>query len=153
MYRNLIANLEPDQFKSDNSVSIYYYLSYLVTVLYNVSTVPSYLIPNTHSNGDEQYFKQVKNKHKDASLSEMMKYSGSSNKQKVVIYEDSKPGKDGFITFHTLDNLFAMMLSLPRHGRGEGLKVNLHGIAFFVNNNYLSGNTISLRLLKTLIDN
>ncbi|WP_264329307.1 lipase family protein [Wolbachia endosymbiont (group A) of Andrena hattorfiana] len=153
VYRNLIANLEPDQFKSDNSVSIYYYLSYLVTVLYNVSTVPSYLIPNTHSNGDEQYFKQVKNKHKDASLSEMMKYSGSSNKQKVVIYEDSKPGKDGFITFHTLDNLFAMMLSLPRHGRGEGLKVNLHGIAFFVNNNYLSGNTISLRLLKTLIDN
>ncbi|WP_353283601.1 lipase family protein [Wolbachia endosymbiont (group A) of Pogonocherus hispidulus] len=154
VYRNLIANLKPDQFKSDNSVSIYYYLSYLVTVLYNVSTVPSYLIPNTHSNGDEQYFKQVKNKHKDASLSEMMKYSGSSNEQKVVIYEDSEPGEDGFIIFHTLDNLLAMMLSLPRHGRGEGLKVNVPDIAFFVNNNYyLSGNTISLRLLKTLVDN
>ncbi|GFR26154.1 lipase_3 domain-containing protein [Trichonephila clavata] len=153
VYRNLIANLEPDQFKSDNSVSIYYYLSYFVTVLYNVSTVPSYLIPNTHSNGDEQYFKQVKNKHKDASLSEMMKYSGSSNEQKVVIYEDSEPGEDGFIIFHTLDNLLAMMLSLPRHGRGEGSKVNVPDIAFFVNNNYyLSGDTISLRLLKTLVD-
>ncbi|WP_353271816.1 lipase family protein [Wolbachia endosymbiont (group A) of Nomada goodeniana] len=154
VYRNLIANLEPGQFKSDNSVSIYYYFSYPVTVLYNVLTSPSYLIPNTHSNGDEQYFKQVKNKHKNASLSEMMKYSGSSNEQKVVIYEDSKPGGDGFIIFHTLDNLLAMMLSLPRHGRGEGLKVNVPDIAFFVNNNYyLSGDTISLRLLKTLVDN
>ncbi|MBC6686663.1 lipase family protein [Wolbachia pipientis] len=131
MYRNLIANLEPDQFKYDNSVSIYYHLSYLVTVLYNVSTVPSYLIPNTHSNGDEQYFKQVKNKHKDASLSEMIKYSGSSNEEKVVIYEDSESGEDGFITF--------VMPSLHRHGRSKGLKINPPYIAFFVNNNYLSG--------------
>lgn len=146
IYRNLIINIEPDQFKSDNSVSIYYYPSYLVTAFYNVFTAPSYLIPNTHSNGDEQYFKQVKNKHKDASLSEMMKYSGSSNEQKVVIYEDSEPGEDGFITF--------VMPSLPRHERGEGLKVNVPDIAFFVNSNYyLSGDTISLRLLKTLIDN
>lgn len=166
VYRNLIANLEPDQFKSDNSVSIYYYLSYLVTVLYNVSTVPSYLIPNTHSNGDEQYFKQVKNKHKDASLSEMMKYSGSSNEQKVVIYEDSEPGEDGFITFHTLrnaideknlltislifnpniecritksliDNLFATMPSPHRYGRSKGLKVNVSsGIASSINSNH-----------------
>ncbi|WP_264329751.1 MULTISPECIES: host RNA manipulator TomO [unclassified Wolbachia] len=146
VYRNLIANIEPDKFKSDNNVSIYYYPSYLATVLYNVFTAPSYLIPNTHSNGDKQYFKQVKNKHKDASLSEMMKYSGSSNEQKVVIYEDSKPGGDEFITF--------VMPSLHRHGRSKGLKVNLPDIAFFVNNNYyLSGNTISLGLLKTLVDN
>ncbi len=146
VYRNLIVNIEPDKFKSDNSVSIYYYPSYFAAVLYNVLTAPSYLIPNTHSNGDEQYFKQVKNKHQNASLSEMMKYSGSSNEQKVVIYEDSEPGEDGFITF--------VMPSLHRHGRSKGLKVNLPDIAFFVNNNYyLSGNTISLRLLKTLVDN
>ncbi|WP_265026469.1 host RNA manipulator TomO [Wolbachia endosymbiont (group A) of Bibio marci] len=146
IYRNLIINIEPDKFKSDNNVSIYYYPSYLATVLYNVFTAPSYLIPNTHSNGDEQYFKQVKNKHKDASLSEMMKYSGSSNEQKVVIYEDSEPGEDGFITF--------VMPSLHRHGRSKGLKVNLSDITFFVNNNYyLSGDTISLRLLKPLVDN
>ncbi|WP_265036441.1 host RNA manipulator TomO [Wolbachia endosymbiont (group A) of Anomoia purmunda] len=146
MYRNLIVNIEPDKFKSDNSVSIYYYPSYLATVLYNIITAPSYLIPSTHSNGDEQYFKQVKNKHKDASLSEMMKYSGSSNEQKVVIYEHSEPGEDGFITF--------VMLSLHKHGRSKGLKINLPDIAFFVNNNYyLSGNTISPRLSKTFKDN
>ncbi len=146
IYRNLIINIEPDKFKSDNSVSIYYYTSYFVAALYNLFTSPSYLIPNTHSNGDKQYFKQVKNKHKDASLSEMMKYSEFSNEQEVVIYEDSEPGEDGFITF--------VMPSLHRHGRSKGLKVNLPDIAFFVNNNYyLSGDTISLRLLKTLVDN
>ncbi|WP_264329586.1 lipase family protein [Wolbachia endosymbiont (group A) of Lasioglossum malachurum] len=182
-YRNLIANIEPDQFKSDNSVSIYYYPSYLAAVLYNVFTAPSYLILNIHSNDDEQYFTQVKNKHKGASLSEMMKYSGSNNEQKVVIYEDYEPSENGFITFHILrnaigeknllmipptfnpniehritrsliDNLFAMIPSLHRYGRSKGLKVNLLDTAFFVNDDYyLSGDTISLRLLKTLVDN
>lgn len=148
MYRNLIANIEPDQFKSDNSVSIYYYFSYLTAGLYNtLTTIPSCFVQSITSNKNEQqYFKQVQDRYKNASLSEMMKYSGSSNEQKVVIYEDSEPGEDGFITF--------VMPSLHRHGRSKGLKVNLPDIAFFVNNNYyLSGNTISLRILKTLVDN
>ncbi|MFP3027956.1 MAG: lipase family protein, partial [Wolbachia sp.] len=145
IYRNLIINIEPDKFKSDNSVSIYYPLSYLTTGLYNVlTTMPGYFFQSmTSTKNEQQYFKQVKNKHKDASLSEMMKYSGSSNEQKAVIYEDSEPGEDGFITF--------VMPSLHRHGRSKGLKINPPYIAFFVNNNYyLSGNTISPRLSKTL---
>ncbi|WP_353285313.1 lipase family protein [Wolbachia endosymbiont (group A) of Beris morrisii] len=151
-YRNLTVNIEPDKFKSDNSVSIYYPFSCLIAGLYNtLTTIPSYLIQNTHSN-DEQHFKQVKNKHKDASFSEMMKYSGSSNEQEVVIYEDSEPGEDWSIIFHTPRNAIGeknLLTIPPTFNPNIEHRITRSLIAFFVNNNYyLSGDTISLRIVK-----
>ena len=91
IYRNLILNMEKKDFKSDNSVSGYYYLSYAFLGLYNFATSPMNLVSYSYEDDEIQYFRQIQDKNKNASFSQPMKDLDNQ------VCEDIEPDIDGVI--------------------------------------------------------
>ncbi|MFP3022728.1 MAG: lipase family protein, partial [Wolbachia sp.] len=92
VYHDLVLKIKPKNFKSDNNTSATcYILSRAAREVYDVLTVPSCLIPSTHSSSDKQYFKQVKDQHKNASFSEIInRYSELSNRNDKFLDKDRR---------------------------------------------------------------
>ncbi|WP_250295595.1 TomO hydrophobic C-terminal domain-containing protein [Wolbachia endosymbiont of Oedothorax gibbosus] len=92
VYHNLILKIKPKNFKSDNNTSATcYILSRAAREVYDVLTVPSCLIPSTHSSSDKQYFERVKDQHKNASFSEIInRYSELSNRNDKFLDKDRR---------------------------------------------------------------
>ncbi len=99
VYHNLILKIKPKNFKSDNNTSATcYILSRAAREVYDVLTVPSCLIPSTHSSSDKQYFERVKNQHKNASFSKIInRYSEFGNKNDKFLDKDRRNGIMGDI--------------------------------------------------------
>ncbi len=99
VYHDLILKIKPKNFKSDNSTSATcYILSRAAREVYDVLTVPSCLIPSTHSSSDKQYFERVKDQHKNASFSEIInKYPELSNRNDKFLDKDRRNGIMGDI--------------------------------------------------------
>ncbi|WP_264328645.1 lipase family protein [Wolbachia endosymbiont (group A) of Andrena hattorfiana] len=99
VYHDLILKIKPKNFKSDNNTSATcYILSRTAREVYDVLTVPSCLIPSTHSSSDKQYFERVKDQHKNASFSEIInRYSELSNRNDKFLDEDRRNGIMGDI--------------------------------------------------------
>ncbi|WP_353270843.1 lipase family protein [Wolbachia endosymbiont (group A) of Hedychridium roseum] len=99
VYHDLILKIKPKNFKSDNNTSATcYILSRTAREVYDVLTVPSCLIPSTHSSSDKQYFERVKDQHKNASFSEIINiYSELSNRNDKFLDKDRRNGIMGDI--------------------------------------------------------
>ncbi|MBV0899357.1 MAG: hypothetical protein KTV77_01090 [Wolbachia endosymbiont of Fragariocoptes setiger] len=90
IYHNLILNIERKDFKSNNSVSGYYYLSYSFSVLYNIVIAPINLVSNYYENDEIQYCRQIQEKNKNASFFQSMENLDDQ------VYEYTEPDENGF---------------------------------------------------------
>lgn len=106
IYRNLILNMERKDFKSDNSIAVYYH-SYFFSVVFNGLTLLvnpfskvynglTLLInpfSNYYENDGIQYFKQIQEKNKNASFFQSMENWDDQ------VYEDAEPDEYGCTMF------------------------------------------------------
>ncbi|MDG7055324.1 MAG: lipase family protein [Wolbachia endosymbiont of Menacanthus eurysternus] len=140
-YYSCIQDMKPEDFQSNNSVSRYYYLSYVAAVPYYITTtaltIPYYLFPSAISNTEQRYFER-----------EMM----FADDRRLMSLKDNKNG----LVIHALGNAMVSLenplvishIECNINGRGEGLKFNIYDIASFVNSNYhLNRNNMRLRQL------
>ncbi|MDG7052467.1 MAG: hypothetical protein LKM45_01095 [Wolbachia endosymbiont of Alcedoecus sp.] len=140
-YYRCIQDIKPEDFQSNNSVSRYYYLSYVAAVPYYITTtaltIPYYLFPSAISNTEQLYFERE------------MKFADD---RRLMSLKDNKNG----LVIHALGNAIVSLenplvishIEFNINGRGKGLKFNIYDIASFVNSNYhLNRNNMRLRQL------
>ncbi len=145
-YYSCIQDIKPEDFQSNNSVSRYYYLSYVAAVPYYITTtaltIPYYLFPSAISNTEQRYFERE------------MKFADD---RRLMSLKDNKNG----LVIHALGNAMVSLenpliishIECNINGRGEGLKFNIYDIASFVNSNYhLNRNNMRLRQLCEIED-
>ncbi|MDR1138996.1 MAG: lipase family protein [Rickettsiales bacterium] len=145
-YYSCIQDIKPEDFQSNNSVSRYYYLSYVAAVPYYITTtaltIPYYLFPSVISNTEQRYFERE------------MKFADD---RRLMSLKDNKNG----LVIHALGNAMVSLenpliishIECNINGRDEGLKFNIYDIASFVNSNYhLNRSNMKLRQLCEIED-